>query len=289
MYCKIALLIIYNHRYDANISQLEEIYKGRFQYIFHIVPFYDGNVENVIPIYEHSHYFSGYIAQAWSHLKDDGFTHFFIVADDMMLNPVVSEWSLFDSLGISERDCFMHEFLILQERERYWPGILTAFGWNPNVKGIEVMKMLPSIEEWRKRFDMYGLPYFKIPLKRLLANPRKKDWLRMLRQKRDLKYPLVAGYSDIFIVTADVMEKFAQYCGIFAATRLFVEIAIPTAMVLASDHIKTNKDVKLKGGAMWDDGDFLILKPYNNKLANLMNEFPEDKFYLHPIKLSKWH
>lgn len=34
--------------------------------------------------------------------------------------------------------------------------------------------MLPSIEEWRKRFDMYGLPYFKIPLKRLLANPRKK-------------------------------------------------------------------------------------------------------------------
>lgn len=76
MYCKIALLIIYNHRYDANIGRLEEMYKGRFQYIFHIVPFYDGNVKNVIPVYEHSHYFSGYIAQAWPHLKDNGFTHF---------------------------------------------------------------------------------------------------------------------------------------------------------------------------------------------------------------------
>lgn len=27
---KIALLIIYNHRYDKNIDRLEKIYKGKF-------------------------------------------------------------------------------------------------------------------------------------------------------------------------------------------------------------------------------------------------------------------
>lgn len=289
MYLKIALLIIYNHRFDLNIKRLEEIYKGRFQHIFHIMPFYDGNLKNVISVYENSYYFSGYIAQAWLHLRNRGFTHIFVVADDMVLNPVVNETNLFDKLGITENDCFMHEFLILQERKKYWRHILNALDWNPVLKGIEVMSLLPSLEEWRKRFDTHNLPYNKIPLKRLMANPRKKDWLKMLIQKRDLKYPLVAGYSDIFIITADVMDKFAQYCGIFAATRLFVEIAIPTAMVLSSDHIKIDKDVKLKGGAMWEDDDFNILKPYNNKLANLMNEFPQDKFYLHPIKLSKWH
>lgn len=289
MYLKIALLIIYNHRFDANISRLEDIYKGRFQHIFHIMPFYDGNLKNVIPVYEHSHYFSGYIAQTWPHLKNKGFTHIFVVSDDMLLNPIVNETNLFDALGITEIDCFMHEFLILQERKKYWGSILNALNWNPVLKGIEIMNMLPSQEEWRKRFDMHNLPYNKIPLKRLLANPRKKEFLKMLMQKRDLKYPLVAGYSDIFIVTTDVMDKFASYCGIFAATRLFVEIAIPTAMVLSADSIKIDKDVKLKGGAMWEKGDFDILKPYNNKLVNLMYEFPKDNFYLHPIKLSKWH
>lgn len=101
-------------------------------------------------------------------------------------------------------------------------------------------------------------------------------------------YPLVGAYSDIFLVTADCMQDFCTYCGAFAATNLFVEIAIPTALVLSSNHIKYNKDVKLAGGAMWSDADMEFLKAYNNKLDELIKNYPSDKFYLHPIKLSKW-
>lgn len=43
----IALVIIHNHRYDANIPRLDEIYKSRFSHIFHLVPFYDGNYVEV--------------------------------------------------------------------------------------------------------------------------------------------------------------------------------------------------------------------------------------------------
>ena len=93
---KIALLIIYNHRYDKNIEPLEQIYAGRFSYIYHIVPFYDGQKENVIPVYESSFYFEGYIAQCFQHLKDKGFTHYFFVADDLMLNPLITEQNLFE-------------------------------------------------------------------------------------------------------------------------------------------------------------------------------------------------
>jgi hypothetical protein len=39
----VALVIIYNHRYDKNIDILESIYANRFSNIFHIVPFYDGD------------------------------------------------------------------------------------------------------------------------------------------------------------------------------------------------------------------------------------------------------
>ncbi|MBR2165594.1 MAG: hypothetical protein IJ915_03500 [Paludibacteraceae bacterium] len=91
---KIALLIIYNHRYDKNIDRLENLYKGKFSHIYHIMPFYDGNIENVIPVYESSYRFQSYITQAFQHLKDKGFTHYFIVADDMLLNPQINETNL---------------------------------------------------------------------------------------------------------------------------------------------------------------------------------------------------
>ena len=51
MSSEVCLLIIYNHRYDDNIEKLERIYKNRFSDIYHIVPFYNGTIENVIPVY----------------------------------------------------------------------------------------------------------------------------------------------------------------------------------------------------------------------------------------------
>ena len=50
----VALVVIYNHRYDGNISIVEDLYRERFREIFHLVPFYDGDRPNVIPVYESS-------------------------------------------------------------------------------------------------------------------------------------------------------------------------------------------------------------------------------------------
>lgn len=84
------------------------------------------------------------------------------------------------------------------------------------------------------------------------------------------------------------MEKFALYCGAFAATDLFVELAIPTSMVLSTKKLKVNKDIKLDSGAMWSEEDMEFLQEYNFNLAKLIEHFPANKLYLHPIKLSKW-
>ena len=73
---KIALLVIYNHRYDKNILRIEQIYEGRFSHIYHVVPFYDGNKENVITVFDSSFQFQGYISQAYQHLKNKKFSHF---------------------------------------------------------------------------------------------------------------------------------------------------------------------------------------------------------------------
>lgn len=97
---KIALFVIYNHRYDKNIPLLDNIYKNRFSNIYHIVPFYDGLAQNVISVYDSSFQFQGYIAQAYQHIKDKGFTHVFVVADDMVINPCITETNLHSITGL---------------------------------------------------------------------------------------------------------------------------------------------------------------------------------------------
>ena len=253
------------------------------------MPFYDGNENDVIPVYESSYCFSGYIAQAYSHLRNEGFTHFFIVADDMIINPSINENSIWEQMGIDYGDSYIDEMVCFQHGgKRWWRRIIDALDYTPEQLGVELKGILPNKEEAQRRFDFHKLPYTPIPRKELLRNPRKKDFLKMLTRNNELKYPLVRAYSDILLIPSDIMPKFANYCGAFSATRLFVEMAIPTALILSADNIKLGNDAKLKPGAMWIEPDFKILERYGNSLGKLLREFPEGKLYLHPIKLSKW-
>lgn len=289
MKTKTALLVVYNHRFDKNIGRIRELYADRFSYIYHVMPFYDGDENDVIPVYESSYCFSGYIAQAYSHLRNEGFTHFFIVADDMIINPSINENSIWEQMGIDYGDSYIDEIVCFQNGgKRWWRRIIDALDYTPDQLGVELKSILPTKEEAQHRFDFHKLPCTPIPRKELLRNPRKKDIIKMLTRSRELKYPLVRAYSDILLITADVMPKFANYCGAFAATRLFVEMAIPTALIFSADNIKLGNDAKLKPGAMWIEPDFKILERYGNSLGKLLREFPEGKLYLHPIKLSKW-
>lgn len=292
---KVALLIIYNHRYDKNIPRLEEIYSDRFHHIFHIVPFYDGKQNNVIPVYESSFYFSGYVAQAYTHLKGKGYTHFFVVADDMIINPKINEENLWECLGLSENECYIDSFIDFSKRKTFWERIFDALNYSPKVKGVEILNILPSSKDAELQLKKFGIEGNRIPIKALfsmsLSHIKSGNILKRIPYifiGRKLKYPLVGGYSDIFLVTSDCMESFVAYCGAFAATNLFVEIAIPTALALSTDNIKFNKDIKLEEGAMWTEHDKEFLKKFNNQYSKLINNYPEEKLYLHPIKLSQW-
>ena len=74
----------------------------------------------------------------------------------------------------------------------------------------------------------------------------------------------------------------------FAAAKLFIEVALPTAMVLSTDDLVIGHEIDLKGRALWVEEDFEILKPYEKDFSKLMSNFPPTYLYLHPIKLSQW-
>jgi len=290
---KIALLVVYNHRYDRNITRVQELYATRFSNIFHLVPFYDGKVEGaeVIPVYDNSYCFQGYISQAYTHLREHGFTHYFIIADDMILNPIVNENNLWQTVGVEEDECFIAaKPACLQQVGYYWAHTYRAIHYRIEQKGVEVRNILPSRPEAEQCFVNHNLPIGPVAW-RAIINLNPKSWVKALMYipwNRHLDYPLLACYSDCFMVTEQAMEKFCTYCGAFAATRLFVELAVPTSLVLAAPKLKFEQDLALKDGAMWDYTDNSWLDPLNFSLDALYKHFPQDKLFVHPIKLSKW-
>lgn len=294
----IALLIVYNHRYDKNIERLETIYHGRFSNIYHLMPFYDGHRENVITVYDSSYQFQGYIAQAFEQLKGKGFSHFIVVADDLVINPCLNENNFFEQTGILPDACFDYEIKDMSDMSPKWFHAKDAVKFSLFNRGLEIKNILPAKEEAATKLKAHGYHYqapcewpytlMREPVRELLLRIRRIIQLK-LRKKITFSYPLLGGYSDMIVVPAGIMPRFCQYCGAFAAARLFVEIAIPTAMVLAGKKVQTIEDIKMNETLILPkqkDKDFL--PQCNHSYDKLIASYPSNILFIHPVKLSQW-
>jgi hypothetical protein len=300
----VVLIVIYNHKYDKNIEIIEAIYKNRFSNIYHLVPFYTGSKANVIPVYENSLYFQGYVSQGLEIFFDERATHYFFVADDMLINPEINENNYSDYFKLTENKAFIPDFFSLYRR--YWPANKNAFSFRTVKLGLEVKHELPSYEEAEERLLKNGaiekaLKYEKPVMWQHLYGKLSTEWLFkdkmstlhwlfdfFLRKKYTLNYPLVASYSDIFIVPQENITQFCHYCGAFAALELFVEVAIPSALALSVENIVTGKKLSFEGKPLWETKDYELLLPYKNNLELLMKHYPDNVLYIHPVKLSQW-
>ena len=308
MNTNVALIIIHNHKYVDNIEILELVYHERFSNIFHLMPFYAGDKPNVISVYENSRYFEGYIAQGSARYLRGGISHYFFIADDLILNPVINEKNYTEHFKLNEDASFLSSYKNLHEQVVWWSKVAEAYEYRSNKLGVEAEKELPSYNEALecfKRFNLVLKPlsfnqiYKKesISLQTFVSKAQAMTLLGYLLRKLEsilrketynLTYPLVGSYSDISIVSSNIIRPFCHYCGVFAATDLFAELALPTALVLSATNIVTEKDLRLHGKSMWTSEDYKEILKYDNKLKLLLSDFPENYIYLHPIKLSKW-
>jgi hypothetical protein len=312
----VCLAIIQNHQYVRNIRELNRIYKDRFDHIVHIVPFYQGTDENVIAVFENSHYFEGFIAQATSSvLSKLDHDHYIFIADDLILNPCVTQNNYREYFSLFSLDtCFLPGFQPFSTLDHQWPRSNESLAWRIDKPGVEVSNFLPSVNEARRKFRALNISFDPVSRRGLWARWPKVGrgvfsgqglWnhLRQLKimvqtnaasmrhivGRRTLRYPLVGGYSDLVVVSKDVLSDFSQLCGVFAATELFVEIAIPTALALSAQNISTEKNSPLKGNAMWSVEEVdTFFSQHNGNIDYLLTHFPASQLYVHPIKLSRW-
>lgn len=282
----VVLVIIHNHPHYANIDALDRLYGSRFRHIRHLAPFYTGSAPHVVPVYENSRFFQGYVSQAVSRIVDDAFDHYLFVADDLLLRPDIAEGTYRERLQLDSEACFFPGFVELHTLTKYWPRATEAARWNPRVLGAQIVDLLPDASTVAARFARFGLTAGPLTYFQVMNRQPATDAERSVRYA--MRYPLIGGYSDIFVVSRTCIRQFAHLCGLFAVGRLFVELAIPTAMVLAADAVVTEQSLPYQGRALWTAEDRAILDRYGGSLRRLMDEFPDQHLYLHPIKLSHW-
>ncbi len=319
---KVALLILFNHKYEKNLDKLRKIYSSRFIHLYFIMPFYRGNDKDIICVYGNSYFFQGYIAQALCKIMDESFDHYFIIGDDLILNPSINQDNYKDFFQLKEGVGFIPEIFLLHndlnlrkhmKKTPFWEWNHSAINFDLNAKGIEVKNELPSIEEATAKLASHGYnlyPYLKWNQLSCFSpdlGGSIKSWgdfkhtvklaikwallsIKLTVKKyRKIRYPMIGSYSDIVIIPKTAAKSFAHYSGVFSSLNLFVEIAIPTALVLATDRIVQERDLNCEGCTIWKDDERVMLeKKFNNCINNLSNNFPGKTLYIHPVKLSKW-
>lgn len=303
---RICLAIIFNHKYNKNIPLLEKIYFGRFHDLYYIVPFnteqIDGiDKERVISVYETSYCFQGYITQAYSRLKNKKFSHYIFIGDDQILNPKFSEDNILEELTIHAGESYIKEIIpydeiangSLKDQSNKLYNILTAFRING---GVSYKNEIPSYEAACKKCKEKGM---RVAKKLPLSFFRSKGYLGLkylpltlvtvgINKGLKLPYPLFKAYSDLIIIDNNSMDEFCRLSGVFAAMNIFVETAIPLAMVLACTTIKCEKDIEYCGVEVWDTDIEEFENKFERDLNLLFSNFGDKVIYYHPIKLSRW-
>lgn len=300
---QVCCVFVYNHKHD-NIDKLHKLYASRFSSIYHLIPFYQGDNPQVIPVYENSYTFQGYFAQAYKSIYHEKFSHYIFIADDLILHPDINESNILQELRLDNNSAYIKELISLSDVNfKNWTHSLSAIQTFSRVchkdTFVKVNELLPSYEQAMKKFHKHNIYCQDITAQNiencngnyLLCS---KSFIAMVAEKiaangsYPMPYPLAMGYSDFIIIPSKSMQPFCHYSGIFAAIGLFVESAIPTAMLLACKHIVTEKETLWHGTEFWDFNTIFYAQQKNYDLQCLLQAFDIRQLYIHPIKLSTW-
>lgn len=301
MKAKICLVIIFNHRYDQNIDILEKIYKGRFEAIYYLVPFYDGKKENVIPVYESSFQFQGYVAQGWKEFYRETYSHYLFIGDDLILNPSINQENFFEYFKMKSESSYCPGCVPLGKYKGwgYEGRMYNAYFSFSQYTGTNYQEeILSSKKAFQKVYEYgYSEEDFYLTKDQLFrCNLSKMEILYFILKHPGhtikllkgipLSYPVFGGYSDIFLLHKQDIKVVSKMFGVFAAIRLFVEMAIPTAMRLQCKELQVGGS---KSKVIWELKEKEKLEQeYLLNLNLLFREWPKEINYIHPIKLSKW-
>jgi hypothetical protein len=297
---QLCLVVIFNHNFERNLPILDRIYKGRFDHVRYLMPFYSGNRADVIPVYATSYLFQSYIVQAYHQLDAEGFDSYIFTGDDVLLNPRLNQDNILDELQARDRS-YITELRPLWTMPWFWWHTIPALRAFKRERYVEFHQHLPSPEAFDEAMKRHGIVQKKMGRSKLVShlfwdlfNERKPVFLDNFiywawhAGGRTHEYPLVHSYSDFIIIPRRTFKPFCHLIGIFAAMNLFVEMAIPTALLLVEDKITVEKDTQWFGNiALGVPARDALVAKHDFKLEAIEQSMGEREIFLHPFKLSQ--
>lgn len=296
------LVVIFNHRYDNNIEKIKKLYGERFSKVVILMPFYDGDDPDVIPVYESSYQFCGYLIQAYEKLQEIDAEYYTFIGDDVCLNPELSEKTINQMFGLQGKKIFITSMFSLNEPNNfYWspsrdssvPFFHRGTRWKANVPNYtEAMKCFQDF--FGKYDEEYTDEFFEG------RNGGESDeehqqaienFLKQNRNTRRIPYPMAGGYSDVFVIKREHLFTISRLCGVFSAMNMFVEIALPTAIVLTTkrEDVVLCHELNYKEQVYWESDNVKGFEDHNHRSIDyLYGNWDPKILYIHPVKLSKW-
>lgn len=302
---KVKLISVFNHRYDKNIEILKKYYMPAFSQINFLVPFYDGNEPQVIPVRRNVSYnFSGFFHEAFAYYYDPQIDYYLFLADDAILNPKYNEENILKKLVPNGEIAYISG--IYPVNRSY--GIEWAHAAYSNISvsymGKNFYKFIPTynymLEKMKKFFPNYSdriasdFMDYKTPVEQWISRRRASVFSATKRDDGRCIYPLAMGWSDIVMVHKSIIKQFVRLCGLFAAIHMFCEIAVPTSLVCCCvpNQVSTLSKLMIQQNmsqqVLWGSNRIEIVRKYCSDFEKLINDFPEKGILIHPIKLSQW-
>ena len=311
------LVVVFNHRFERNLPVLDRIYGDRFPKRVYLMPFYDGTRSDVVPMFESSHRFHGFFAQARHAIEAHQGSHYVFIGDDLLLHPNLNATNLASRVGLPPGAAYIKSVSSVAAGADAWPG-LPAFRWEyavpalanlADTAGANWRQEMPSRDEAEEAFRRHGVEPGRLQARHFRNRWQTRSYFlflfylyKRLQERRraqargaaalpiaEFSYPLAKGYSDFFILPDAALRRFCRMCGVLAAMDVFVEIAIPTALLLCCERIVREAETSWRGLELWGAENieaFAARSHYD--LQTLFEGFPENQLYVHPIKLSRW-
>jgi hypothetical protein len=300
------LVVIFNHAYPDNIPTLRRLYGRRFSRIVFLLPNRRVSDPACFTAYRGSYAFHGLVADAREFLLAQDADTYVFAADDLVLNPALADDTVADSLRLGEHDGFAPEFKLLAGRRhvdaagrlgqespgRDWPWtrrVLSRLDSRHPMLGSGVegyLAELPDRETALRKFRQYGEPLLSLEMPPGLRRGVRRllSWLDR-PTVHTLPLPLAYGISDLFAVRRSRLDRLAHYLGVLAALDLFVEVAVPTALILATERVITAGQVGWQFS--WAPSSWNSVEYTFRSLPDLEARYPTSQLFVHPVKLSQ--
>jgi hypothetical protein len=266
---KTALIVVFNNPFPKNIPLLDRLYRSKFDKIFYLIDapsIYPG----MVPVKGISYNFQNFYLQAFDQIR--GSDYYFITHDDALLNPRFRPATAFSHFNLPEDAICIRNIEMIPNDAAWhftWKGVYDVVQKNENLQSVLQSFKPHLIQRYQNQILPVGCSRYDMA-----------KWEKTVNSQSEILFGNGA-FSDILMMPGIALQDLVASLQMLQAPDLFVEAAIPTAILL------TQWKIHLMASSSHAPTYFWGKETQKHAFSYLFRMLKEDRIAVHPIKLGK--